>query len=557
MAHPAECPICLVAAAAEDSSSNSFILACGCRNLHYNCLVAYLQTKIGDRLAMSARGEISCPNGVACANLAVNVSLLELEYIVKYGEENPGALVGANNIDPLTHGQIADLRTWLREKEDLETMRAWLDDARISRDEMSSMNLFLQQRLQQTGSSSTTTPVPTDHDEQLLLASRQHLEVIRREDAINEIDPYVRATTKQCPSCSMCSTHYHGHQCHHISPHGGCPSCRINYCYRCLATEIENLAERGNPIRCKCGFWSNYCLPIRSAKDIQAFIVPSPVPYDKRCGCVICPDCLHGQPCETCPGNCVVCLGYMSPGPREILADGAYKLQGPGDFFGLDEPLPLLQEACRHGDTATSREILQRRQTATAPPFDINHADDDGQTVLYYACDAGHIECASLLLEYCPDVDVNRANRYGYSPLIVACKDGFAALAKVLLSTGRALANLQSSNGYTALYVACCNGHVEAVQLLLAHDKFDPPIDVNLADRTGHTPIIMAAKNGHLAIVRLLLEQSTIDVIRTSMYGSTACLWAETNHHTEIVTAIKLKTHAARSASLRKTCRIA
>ena len=534
-------------------SSESYTLECGCKNLHYHCLVAYLQMKLGDRVAMNARGEISCPNGAACGSLAmvVNVSLLELEKVVDTNSsEATKQRMAENNVEPLTHEQISDLRCWLREREDLEAMRVWLNDATISRYEVSSLGLLLEGLRPGLNVSTDISTV----DSSLSLACQQHLESKRREDVAIEMDPYVRATTKDCPSCGMCSTHYHGHNCHHISPHGGCPSCRCNYCYRCLSTDVENLKERGNPIRCKCGFWNNYCLPIRSQRDIQAFIVPSPVPYDKRCGCVICPDCLHGQPCDTCPGNCVVCLGYMSPGPREILSD--YKLEGPGNCFGLDEPLPLLQEACRHGDTATSREILQRRHETL---FDINHADEDGQTVLYYVCDAGHIDCASLLLEYCPDVDVNRANRYGYTPLIVACKDGFASLAAVLLSTGRALANLRSANGYTALYVACCNGHLEAVQLLLTHN-FDPPIDINLTDGTGHTPLVMAAKNGHLSIVRLLLEQSSIDVIRPSMYGSTACFWAEANHHTEIVTALKLKVAEARSAYLDKLrlkfCRI-
>jgi len=30
-----------------------------------------------------------------------------------------------------------------------------------------------------------------------------------------------------------------------ISPYGGCPGCGVKYCYKCLATEAENLEQRG------------------------------------------------------------------------------------------------------------------------------------------------------------------------------------------------------------------------------------------------------------------------------------------------------------------------
>ena len=509
---------------------------------------------------MDLRGGICCPYGSECPGLSESVyvvTLGELEKIVDFGtgieeKEALAKILLDNNAELLTHAQITDLRIWLVGRADLNALRLWLDDYTLCGDEVAaltkrceaSLSGFMQV-LRQPGAHPRLDSLADE--------ARQHLHQVRQGHQV-DTDPYVEATTKKCPSCGMGSTHYHGHNCHHISPFGGCPLCHINYCYRCLASESQNVAERSDPVLCKCGFWSNYCQLIRTPKDIQKFIVPSPVPYDKRCGCVICPDCLYGQPCGTCPGNCVVCLGYLSPGPREILSE--YKLEGPGIFPGLDEPFELLQEACRHGDVPACLDALLRRQDT---PYDINTADSDGQTVLYFACDAGHSKCVALLLEHAPDIKVDQANRYGYTPLIIACKDGLAALAALLLETGRVQANLQTCNGYTALYVACCNGHLEAVQLLLTH-QFNNPIDVNLADGTGHTPLMMASKNGHLAIVLLLLRQQKIDIIKACNYGSTASFWAEANRHEAITEALKAQVTQLRSAfpmgKIKNSCKI-
>ena len=76
---------------------------------------------------------------------------------------------------------------------------------------------------------------------------------------------YVAATSKRCPSCSTPFTHYHGHSCHHISPvgtkGGGCPVCHVHFCYACLSTAEENIAERGNRKSCRCakGKWGTFC----------------------------------------------------------------------------------------------------------------------------------------------------------------------------------------------------------------------------------------------------------------------------------------------------------
>ena len=463
-------------------------LPCGCR-CHYECLVAYIQSRIRDRTQLGTT--ISCPYGEQCvAAPSISLTFSDLEAVASKGTA-------------LTLDDISQLQRWVQNRD----------------------------------------------EESRRFVTESDSEKARK---LNSMDPYVLATTKACPSCSFRSTHYHGHFCHHIAPsnggsgQSGCPSCHVNYCYKCLSTEVENLEQRSDPTKCKCGFWGSYCSPIRCSKDISLYIESKPVPFDRRCGCVICPDCLFNQPCESCPGNCVVCLGFLNPGPRDLDVD--YKVQMPGGYFdqhAKDQLIVLLQESFLYGDIESCLRWLERRRQE-GNVLDINSKNPEGRSCLHLAVMGGHYDCVSLLLEQCPEVDVNLGENDGYSPFLIACKDGFLDLVKLIAATGRVDVNHATENGYTSLFVTCCNGHADVVQFLLQH-PFSPAIDVNKADHTGYVPFLMAARNGHLRIVELLLEQSTLDVIRASSYGSTALFWAEKNRHTEIAKAIKLKTSSIRS----------
>ena len=265
------------------------------------------------------------------------------------------------------------------------------------------------------------------------------------------------------------------------------------------------------------------------------------MPYDKRCGCVICPDCLFNQPCDACTGNCVVCLGFVNPGTRDLTEH--YEVT-PGSYFAQSEAVMnrlLLQEACLHGDVEACLRCLDKRRNEPGFGFSINMQDHDGQTLMHFAVSAGHFDVVSLLLEQCPELDVNIPDEEGYNPFMIACKDGYTELVKLLAQSGRVNVNLTSSYGYTPLFVSSCNGHVDVVQFLLSYPFFNPPIDVNQADHTGYVPLLIASRNGHVAVVKLLLEQKSCDIIHASRYGSTALFWAEKNKHHEVVKAIKAK----------------
>lgn len=165
----------------------------------------------------------------------------------------------------------------------------------------------------------------------------EYQQSVSASDRISE--DFVRATSKRCPSCNTHLTHFHGHSCHHISPvgakGGGCPFCHVHFCYACLATGTENVELRGDRRACRCpgGRWSTYC----QSDGIGQFLVLHPYPHDSRCGCAICPDCRPGKPCggalttadggvitgdAGCDGTCIVCMGLVEPGPRELSPGG-------------------------------------------------------------------------------------------------------------------------------------------------------------------------------------------------------------------------------------------
>ena len=336
-------------------------LSCYC-GVHYDCLIRYIQNKIGDRLSMNLCG-IECPYGRECnqysmssnANSCYYLTLEDLDGLVDYGNAHP-ELNNELGFEPLTHEKVQELRHWIIDED---------------KKEIHSLPVYLK----------------------------------------SDEDPYILATTKGCPSCSVRTSHYHGHSCHHISParapkRGGCPNCHVNYCYRCLKTEEENTSERGAANACQCGFWSNFCSPFNTMNDLK-YLKLHPVPHDTRCGCVLCPDCAEDQPCANCPGNCVVCLGILKPGPLELGVK--WKPKRTLASWNCEEYLLYnLFESCRLGDHDELATVLKKTDTK----IDLNsQVGNDQLTPLHYACASGSLKCVKILLDD-PRLDVDRTEKH-------------------------------------------------------------------------------------------------------------------------------------------------
>ncbi|CAL7933495.1 unnamed protein product [Xylocopa violacea] len=67
---------------------------------------------------------------------------------------------------------------------------------------------------------------------------------------------------------------------------------------------------------------------------------------------------------------------------------------------------------------------------------DPNIPDNEGNTPLHFAAQAGQTECLNVLLQRCPDIEVDARNASGFTPLMKAALQGRTKCAKILLFAG-------------------------------------------------------------------------------------------------------------------------
>ncbi|XP_046606619.1 SH3 and multiple ankyrin repeat domains protein 1-like isoform X2 [Neodiprion virginianus] len=70
------------------------------------------------------------------------------------------------------------------------------------------------------------------------------------------------------------------------------------------------------------------------------------------------------------------------------------------------------------------------------PEVDVNLPDNEGNTPLHFATQAGQLECVSILLQRCPGIEVDARNTLGFTPLMKAAIQGRTKCAKILLFAG-------------------------------------------------------------------------------------------------------------------------
>ena len=68
--------------------------------------------------------------------------------------------------------------------------------------------------------------------------------------------------------------------------------------------------------------------------------------------------------------------------------------------------------------------------------LDYNLPDNDGNTPLHYACQAGHVEVVSFLLSKVRTIQVDPVNYQGFTPLMKAALQGRIKCSKLLLFSG-------------------------------------------------------------------------------------------------------------------------
>lgn len=175
-----------------------------------------------------------------------------------------------------------------------------------------------------------------------------------------------------------------------------------------------------------------------------------------------------------------------------------------------------LIDAVKNVDTTAVRSLL-------AQHVNVNAAEADGSTALYWAAQRDNFEIADLLIA--AGANVKAATRYNITPLSLACTNGNAAIIERLLKAGTD-PNATSEEGQTALMTASLTGKMDAVKVLLAAgakaNEKEP--------YKGQTALMWAASEGNAAAAALLIEFGA-DVKAKSTAGFTPLLFAVRDAH--------------------------
>ena len=129
----------------------------------------------------------------------------------------------------------------------------------------------------------------------------------------------------------------------------------------------------------------------------------------------------------------------------------------------------LITAACA-GDVALCTLYLD-----AGVPIDCTRPTDwySCYTSLHCACDQGHLEIVTLLLDRGAAID--RESRRGETPLFISCRSGRLEIARLLLDRGSTAMDVKTINHYKPLGTSYRNGNSEITRLLLDRGC---PVDV-------------------------------------------------------------------------------
>jgi ankyrin repeat protein len=187
-----------------------------------------------------------------------------------------------------------------------------------------------------------------------------------------------------------------------------------------------------------------------------------------------------------------------------------------------------LWNACIRGEVERARQILLKG-------VDVNQICD-GCTPAYVACQNGHTECLSLLINHGAELD--KADDEGATPAFVACQNGHTECLSLLIDHGAQL-DKADNTGFTPAYSACENGRTECLSLLINHGA-----QLDKADDEGATPAYIACEYGHTSCLSLLIDhgaqldkaqnQGVTPAYIACQNGHTSCLSLLINHGAQL-----------------------
>ncbi|CAH2283591.1 ankyrin repeat domain-containing 33B [Pelobates cultripes] len=100
------------------------------------------------------------------------------------------------------------------------------------------------------------------------------------------------------------------------------------------------------------------------------------------------------------------------------------------------------------------------------PHVDVNWQDNDGNTALITATQAGHITITNYLLNYYPGLDLEKRNIHGFTALMKASIQGRTECVRALMLAGADINAVDPNREYTSMQWARFTGRFETVYLM-------------------------------------------------------------------------------------------
>ncbi|KAG8133171.1 hypothetical protein E2320_010981, partial [Naja naja] len=103
---------------------------------------------------------------------------------------------------------------------------------------------------------------------------------------------------------------------------------------------------------------------------------------------------------------------------------------------------------------------------AQCPHIDVNWQDNEGNTALITAAQAGHINITQYLLNYYSGLDIEKRNAFGFTALMKSAMQGRSECVRALILAGANINATDPGRGFTPLEWACFTGRIESAYLI-------------------------------------------------------------------------------------------
>ena len=133
----------------------------------------------------------------------------------------------------------------------------------------------------------------------------------------------------------------------------------------------------------------------------------------------------------------------------------------------------------------------------------VNRRDDQGENIIWKACEAGQLKFVKRLIEN--NISLMTKRNDGATSFYIACQNGHHEVMELFKSQNVDI-NAVNDNGRTALYSCALNGNYRSAKWLIENGA-----NVELGVKSANndeilTPLIIASASGHVDIVQLLID---------------------------------------------------